>query len=197
MTDGEYIQSFLDNNQNGIREAYDGMKERFIHFISFRCQELDAKYREDVYHEAFILLQQNILKGVITYDKLTTSLLGYLEGVGFRVAMKMIRDTDVKYSDDDEWEILMKEKSKEYIVPEDDYMDDERNRIIRQIVENTPDPCGRILTGVFWHEWTITAIKFYMGYASEQVAKNKKSICLGRVRAIIKEKLSKYGYEYE
>ena len=82
-------------------------------------------------------------------------------------------------------------------MPEDDYMDDERNRIIRQIVENTPEPCGRILTGVFWHEWTITAIKFYMGYASEQVAKNKKSICLGKVRAIIKEKLSKYGYKYE
>lgn len=197
MTDSAYIQAFYTSNQQGIREAYDGMKERFIHFISFRCKELDDKYREDVYHEAFVQLQENILKGVITDDKLTTSLLGYLEGIGFRVAMKMIRKTNVKYVDEDEWEALMKEKSKVYVVPADDFEDDERNRIIRKIVEGIPDPCGRLLTGVFWHEWTIAAIKFYMNYASEQVAKNKKSICLGRVRAIIKENLSKNGYEYE
>lgn len=194
MTDRAYIQSFLDKNQKGIREAYYGMKKRFIHFISFRCKELDAKYREDVYHEAFVRLQENILKGIITDEKLTTSLLGYLEGIGFREAMKMIHKTNVKYADEDEWEALMKEKSKEYVVPEDDYVDDERNRIIREIVEGIQDPCGRLLTGVFWHEWTIAAIKFHMNYASEQVAKNKKSICLGRVRAIIKENLSKNGY---
>ena len=174
-----------------------GMKERFIHFISFKCQELNEKYREDVYHEAFMLLQQNILQGVISVDTLTTTLLAYLEGIGFRVAMKMIRETDVLYSDGDEWEKLMKEKSKEYVVPEDNYMDSERDSIVREVVKNFPDPCGKILTGIFWDEWSVATIKFEMKYASYEVARNQKSKCLGKIKFLVQEKLKQCGYDYE
>lgn len=78
-TDKKYITSFLESDQAGIRDAYKTMKWPFIAFVRSSCTQLDDIYLEDVYHESFLRMQQNILLGKLTTDNLSGSLLCYLE----------------------------------------------------------------------------------------------------------------------
>ncbi len=67
MTDKQYIQAFLESEQRGIRKAYMQMKKPFLAFLHFRFSGLQDTDLEDAYHEAFLRLQQNILKGRLTH----------------------------------------------------------------------------------------------------------------------------------
>ena len=89
--DAHYISALLKSKQSDIADAYKAMKKPFIAFVRSHCNQLESAYLEDVYHEAFIRLQQNILQGKLTADNLVGTLTGYLQGIGFNVAMEMVR----------------------------------------------------------------------------------------------------------
>lgn len=89
MTDKEIIQSFLDNNQHGIREAYYAWRVPFEQSVCYRTH-LDLNYIDDAYQEAFIRLQQHILTERLTTDNIQKSLLSYLKEIGYFVAMEII-----------------------------------------------------------------------------------------------------------
>ena len=89
MTDKEIIQSFLDNNQDGIREAYYAWRVPFEQSVCYRTH-LDLNYIDDAYQEAFIRLQQHILTERLTADNIQKSLLAYLKEIGYFVAMEII-----------------------------------------------------------------------------------------------------------
>ena len=89
MTDKEIIQSFLDNNQHGIREAYYAWRVPFEQSVCYRTH-LDLNYIDDAYQEAFIRLQQHILTERLTADNIQKSLLAYLKEIGYFVAMEII-----------------------------------------------------------------------------------------------------------
>lgn len=89
MTDKEIIQSFLDNNQYGIREAYYAWRVPFEQSLCYRTH-LDLNYIDDAYQEAFIRLQQHILTERLTADNVQKSLLAYLKEIGYFVAMEII-----------------------------------------------------------------------------------------------------------
>lgn len=89
MTDKEIIQSFLDNNQDGIREAYYAWRVPFEQSVCYRTH-LDLNYIDDAYQEAFIRLQQHILTKRLTADNVQKSLLAYLKEIGYFVAMEII-----------------------------------------------------------------------------------------------------------
>lgn len=90
-TDKDFIASLYNSDQTGIKQAYIMMKKPFIAFVRSHCTQLSHGYLEDVYHEAFIRMQQNILLGKLTADNLVGTLTGYLQGIGFNVAMEMVR----------------------------------------------------------------------------------------------------------
>lgn len=90
MTDTEIIQAFLTNNQQGIRWAYDGWQSSFRYSVLSRTH-IDEDYIEDTYQEAFIRLQQHILNGRMTEEKLKAPLLAYLKEIGYYVALELIR----------------------------------------------------------------------------------------------------------
>lgn len=90
-SDTHYISALFASKQSVIAEAYKVMKKPFIAFVRSHCSQLDSDYYEDVYHEAFIRMQQNILQGKLTSDNLVGTLTGYLQGIGFNVAMELTR----------------------------------------------------------------------------------------------------------
>ena len=77
MTDKEIIQSFLDNNQRGIREAYYAWRMPFEQSLTRLLPNTDDM--DDAYQEAFIRLQQHILTERLTADNIEKSLLAYLK----------------------------------------------------------------------------------------------------------------------
>lgn len=110
MTDKEYIQAFYNSNQDGIKEAYVAFKKGFINFIKFKCPQLPDIFYEDVYHDAFMAVQQNILAGKIKESMLTSSLSSYLNSVGIYCAMHMIRDNKEIHTSNAAWDALINGK---------------------------------------------------------------------------------------
>ena len=88
MTDKEIIQSFLDNNQHGIREVYYAWRVPFEQSLSHLLPNIEDM--ADAYQEAFIRLQQHILTERLTADNIQKSLLAYFKTIGRYVALEII-----------------------------------------------------------------------------------------------------------
>lgn len=105
--DSFYIEAIYSSKQEAIAEAYKAMKQPFIAFVRSHCTMLQPFYSEDVYHEAFIRMQQNILQGKLTPNNLDGTLSGYLKGIGFNVAMEMVRKQREMVVGDEAWEAML------------------------------------------------------------------------------------------
>lgn len=211
MTDREIIQSFIDNNQHGIREVYYAWRMPFEQSVRYRTK-LDDDYMDDAYQEAFIRLQQHILTERLTADNIQRSLLAYIKEIGYFVAMEIInkrRELPISQlypSMDDEDEVQHEERGFEYAEPVGDsdgtfnlskHLDtEERERVIRSLVDQLGTPCAPLLIGFLWKNQSMSELGQELGYSSADSAKTQKSKCMKKVMTFVKQKLIEYGYGY-
>ena len=204
MTDKEIIQSFIDNDQYGIREAYYAWRVPFEQSVAYRTH-LDDELMDDAYQEAFIRLQQHILTGRLTEDNIEKSLLAYIKEIGHYTALEIIkkrRELPISHlqssQNDDEDEKREKKQSHKpnSFDPNDQMEQQERERIIRELVNQMGQPCAPLLLGHLWENKSMSELATELGYSNADSAKSQKSKCMKKVITFIKPKLIKYGYGY-
>jgi RNA polymerase sigma factor (sigma-70 family) len=214
MTDKEIIQSFIDNNQHGIREVYYAWRVPFEQSLMRLLPNTDDM--EDAYQEAFIRLQQHILTERLTADNIQKSLLAYFKTIGRYVALEMInqRNKGQNQPNEDEDEdidaIDIKEEleffddpmdnepqsSNQSFDPNDDMDTQERERIIRSLVEQLGKPCAPLLLGHLWENKSMEILAQELGYSNADSAKSQKAKCMKKVKTFVKQQLIEYGYGY-
>ena len=213
MTDKEIIQSFLDNDQNGIREVYYAWRKPFEQALSHLLPNTDDM--DDAYQEAIIRLQQHILTERITSDNINKSLLAYFKTIGRYVALEIInqhnkgqQDTKTKeetphiisdVNTTDSSDVDSDDEPIEIDRPFDpnESMDiQEREHIIRSLVEQLGAPCAPLLIGFLWENKSMNELAQELGYSSADSAKTQKSKCMNKVKTFVKHKLIEYGYGY-
>ncbi len=213
MTDTEIIQAFLTNNQQGIRWAYDAWQSSFRYSVLSRTH-IDEDYIEDTYQEAFIRLQQHILTGRMTEEKLKAPLLAYLKEIGYYVALELIRgrreipetllpssalDNDnenVCDLTDTADEQTRQQLSEGIYDPIESYMVEERERVVREQVMRIGKPCAPLLLGFFWEEKSMDKLAVELGYSNADSAKSQKAKCMKKVMNYVKQNLIALGYGY-
>ena len=218
MTDKEIIQSFLDNDQNGIREVYYAWRKPFEQALSHLLPNTDDM--DDAYQEAIIRLQQHILTERLTPDNINKSLLAYFKTIGRYVALEIINqnakhseapttdDEDAPhiiphtsngkgdtYDPDNEPDDATIEVDKPFN-PHEDMEKQERERIIRGLIDQMGAPCAPLLIGFLWENKSMSNLAQELGYSSADSAKTQKSKCMNKVKTFVKHKLIEYGYEY-
>ena len=211
MTDKEIIQSFLDNNQRGIREAYYAWRMPFEQSLTRLLPNTDDM--DDAYQEAFIRLQQHILTERLTADNIEKSLLAYFKSIGRYVALEIINqrnkgrnqmhedeatDTidikeELELSDDMDDEPQYSDQSFD---PNDDMDTQERERIIRSLIEQLGKPCAPLLLGYLWENKSMEMLAQELGYSNADSAKSQKAKCMKKVKTFVKQQLIEYGYGY-
>ena len=211
MTDKEIIQSFLDNNQRGIREAYYAWRMPFEQSLTRLLPNTDDM--DDAYQEAFIRLQQHILTERLTADNIEKSLLAYFKTIGRYVALEIINQrnkgrnqmhedeatdaTDIKeeleLSDDMDDEPQYSDQSFD---PNDDMDTQEREHIIRSLIEQLGKPCAPLLLGHLWENKSMEILAQELGYSNADSAKSQKAKCMKKVKTFVKQQLIEYGYGY-
>ena len=211
MTDKEIIQSFLDNNQRGIREAYYAWRMPFEQSLTRLLPNTDDM--DDAYQEASIRLQQHILTERLTADNIEKSLLAYFKTIGRYVALEIINQrnkgrnrtdedeatdaTDIKeeleLSDDMDDEPQYSDQSFD---PNDDMDTQERERIIRSLIEQLGKPCAPLLLGYLWENKSMEMLAQELGYSNADSAKSQKAKCMKKVKTFVKQQLIEYGYGY-
>ena len=212
MTDKEIIQSFIDNNQHGLREVYYAWRVPFEQSIMRLLPNTDDM--DDAYQEAFIRLQQHILTERLTADNIQKSVLAYFKAIGRYVALEMInqRNKGQNQTDDegDADTIAIKEElecpddlmddepksSEQSFDPNDDMDSQERERIIRSLVEQLGKPCAPLLLGHLWENKSMEILAQELGYSNADSAKSQKAKCMKKVKTFVKQQLIEYGYGY-
>ncbi len=211
MTDKEIIQSFLDNNQRGIREAYYAWRMPFEQSLTRLLPNTDDM--DDAYQEAFIRLQQHILTERLTADNIEKSLLAYFKTIGRYVALEIInqRNKGRNRTDEDKatGAIDIKEElelsddmddepqySDQSFDPNDDMDTQERERIIRSLIEQLGKPCAPLLLGYLWENKSMEMLAQELGYSNADSAKSQKAKCMKKVKTFVKQQLIEYGYGY-
>lgn len=211
MTDKEIIQSFLDNNQRGIREAYYAWRMPFEQSLTRLLPNTDDM--DDAYQEAFIRLQQHILTERLTADNIEKSLLAYFKTIGRYVALEIINQRnkgrnrtdedevtgaidikeDLELSDDMDDEPQYSDQSFD---PNDDMDTQERERIVRSLIEQLGKPCAPLLLGYLWENKSMEMLAQELGYSNADSAKSQKAKCMKKVKTFVKQQLIEYGYGY-
>ena len=212
MTDKEIIQSFIDNNQHGICEVYYAWRVPFEQSLMRLLPNTDDM--DDAYQEAFIRLQQHILTERLTTENIEKSLLAYFKTIGRYVALEIInqRNKGQKPTDEDEDTdaIDIKEElefsddsmddesqsSNQSFDPNDDMDTQERERIIRSLVEQLGKPCAPLLLGHLWENKSMEILAQELGYSNADSAKSQKAKCMKKVKTFVKQQLIEYGYGY-
>jgi RNA polymerase sigma factor (sigma-70 family) len=212
MTDKEIIESFLNNDQMGIRKAYYAWRMPFDQSVS-RLLPNDED-RADAYQEAFIRLQQHILTERLKADNIQKSLSAYFMTIGRYVALEIINQRTKRQADEEKEGGDEVPNMGEDIDSADDSMDDaphssepsfdpnedmdtqERERIIRQLIEQLGKPCAPLLLGFFWEKKKMDELAQELGYSNADSAKSQKSKCMQKVKTFVKQRLIEYGYGY-
>ena len=211
MTDKEIIQSFLDNNQHGIREAYYAWRMPFEQSLTRLLPNTDGM--DDAYQEAFIRLQQHILTERLTADNIEKSLLAYFKTIGRYVALEIINQRNKGRNRIDEDEVTGAIDIKEELElsddmddepqyldqsfdPDDDMDTQERERIIRSLIEQLGKPCAPLLLGYLWENKSMEMLAQELGYSNADSAKSQKAKCMKKVKTFVKQQLIEYGYGY-
>ena len=212
MTDKEIIESFLYNDQMGIRKAYYAWRMPFDQSI-LRLLPNDED-RADAYQEAFIRLQQHILTERLTADNIQKSLLAYFKTIGRYVALEIINQRNKGQNHTDEENDIDTINIKEELEFSDEPMDDEplssdqsfdpnddmdtqeREHIIRSLVEQLGKPCAPLLLGHLWENKSMEILAQELGYSNADSAKSQKAKCMKKVKTFVKQQLIEYGYGY-
>ena len=97
MTDQEYINAFRTDDQQTINRFYAAFRAAFLKAISSKFAIKDDYLLADIFQDTCIRLWRNIQGDRLTSDGLTSSLAGYLYGIGERVALEMLRKNKGKY----------------------------------------------------------------------------------------------------
>ena len=212
MTDKEIIQSFIDNNQHGIREVYYAWRVPFEQSLSHLLPNIEDM--ADAYQEAFIRLQQHILTERLTAENIQKSLLAYFKTIGRYVALEIINQRNKGQNHTDEENDIDTINIKEELKFSDEPMDDEplssdqsfdpnddmdtqeRERIIRSLVEQLGKPCAPLLLGHLWENKSMEILAQELGYSNADSAKSQKAKCMKKVKTFVKQQLIEYGYGY-
>lgn len=150
-------------------------RPKAISFMKSRFSVLSDDVIEDIYHESCIALYQNIQSGKLT--KLTTSLFNYFLSICKNLCLKYVRDhaKEIRMSEksqvsDDEDEIQpSKVESLGQSLWGNSGINEKLLDAIDQIVNDLPDPCDKILWGMYRDGHSQQTIGEIYGYTTTSV----------------------------
>jgi RNA polymerase sigma factor (sigma-70 family) len=158
---------------------YDKYKAVFVKY-ALRNFAIDSETINDIYQESFSSLYENIQAG--KFSESSASLQTYLIAIGKNKLLNYLRDNHLETSD----------LSEGMILTHHDYeLDDwkRKQEIVYQAVCEMQEPCNRILSLFYYDRKSMTEIADTFHYKNEQVAKNRKHLCMGKLKEELFRKL--------
>jgi RNA polymerase sigma factor (sigma-70 family) len=129
---------------------------------------------KDILQESIIILYEQIRNKDLA---LNCSLKTYIFSVSKNIWLKRIR-ADRKRS-----EISDPDQQGEW----DDYEKSKKEITLNQIIDSLDEKCKKILLYFYFENLSMKEIMVKLNFRSQQAAKNKKCICLNRLRELIKK----------
>jgi len=186
MTDQQYITALQNGNQRAFTHLYDAHRGRFFGYIR-KCYNKDDDYIADLYQDSCVIFWQNIQRGKLTPETLTSSIETYLIGVGKYTLMAR----DRRYPD-----ILSDSELSSFApaVDEDELRNEiERNEVIQSVVNKMKEPCCTLLDKFYWEELSGEEIAAQMNYKNPDAVKAQKWKCMQKLKIVLTSALSSHN----
>lgn len=166
------IVAFQCGNGSAISKLYDTYCREFV---SFACGSfnIDRDTATDIYQDSFIALYHNIQNGKLT--NFSVSLKSYLFHIGKHKLMNHCRNRSARHEEEMDDSLLD--------IPYFESQDWQRKQeITYEAVLQMTEPCSTVLTLYYWEKQSMAEIARRMEYKSEQVAVNRKSLCMKKLK---------------
>lgn len=166
------IVALQRGNGSSISKLYD----IYCHeFISFACGSFSVSRdtATDIYQESFIALYQNIQSGKLT--NFSVSLKSYLFHIGKHKLMNHHRNLSTHRHEEigDLHFNIAHCESQDWL---------RKQEITYEAVLQMNEPCSTVLKLYYWEKQSMAEIARRMEYKSEQVATNRKSLCIKKLK---------------
>ena len=193
------------NYEEIVRDWYNRLRPEFLRRLTAKYSGLTLYDAENLYQDAFIAVQENLMKGRIKED---TSWSSYIMTIGLNLASKEWRrlgktdSADEGFDSEDEpktstarkvEELLKSFPSEEEEVPL--YKDAEAQSILGDQLIHTPEPCGSIIRLFYYEDKSMEDIAAEIGYKNAKTAKAKKSQCMYDIIARVTKALQSAGFD--
>lgn len=185
MTDKEYILALQQNDEVAFTRLYESCRGRFFGYVR-KAYNKNEDYIADLYQDSCVVLWQNVRRGKLTADNLTSSLETYLIGV----AKFTLMARDRKYR-----EILNDPAMLTHAgsLNEESLRDEfERDRIIQSTVQDMEEPCSTLLDKYYWEDLSGEEIAGEMNYKNAGTVKTQKYKCMQKLKTVLVKKIQDF-----
>lgn len=174
------------NNQE-INRLYELYKTPFVLF-ALKYYRIGEETAKDIYQESFTALCQNVREG--KYKESKVSLKTYLFEIGKHRICNYLNRNQIEYTD-------IQSLSSEWMEQHYDTGEwTEAQEIVSQLIHEADGTCNKVLKMYYWERLKMEEIARIMDYKTEQIARNKKSSCLRRMKFELKKRLRAAGIQW-
>ena len=194
------------NYEDIVREWYTRLRPEFLRRLTAKYSGLSLYDAENLYQDAFIAVQENLMMGRVKED---TSWSSYIMTIGMNMASKARRkigktdSADEGFDDEDgkgksstarKVEDLLKS------LPSDDddvplSQNPEAQSLLGDELIHTPEPCGSIIRLFYYEDLSMEEIAEEIGYKNAQTAKAKKAQCMADLIKRVTDALRRAGFD--
>lgn len=181
------ISQLKSANKKQLDKFYELYKKYFCAFLA-AMYKIDAHEQVSIYNDSFIAMLENIKKGRLTDENLTSDIKTYLLKIGKNQASNYNKKKERYQLYEFTEEVLNRAD-----MDEGQEVVRRKNEIIYDTISTLKDPCNTVLSLSLWTDCEMKDIAEEMGYGSVQVAKNTKSRCIKKLRVYLENKFEEEG----
>ena len=169
-----------------LEKIYNDNREAFINFSKkYNIEKYDAV---DIYQDAIIALQENIITGKI--DHLNSSISTYLFAIGkYKIFHSQRKNSRIADHNGIEFDrgIEFDEKSFDFDVDFSHEKLTNEQRILKKCFDQLGDRCKSVLRLFYYQGYTLDEITDILNYSDKKVLKSQKSRCLKQLKDLAKK----------
>ena len=190
-----------------VRQWYNRLRPEFLRRLTAKYSGLSLYDAENLYQDAFIAVQENLMLGRIKEDTVWSS---YIMTIGMNMASKAWRklgktdstDEGFDCNEDDDSGSNVARKVEELLktLPDDEggtplYQDPEAQSLLGDELTHTPEPCASIIRLFYYEGLSMNKIADKIGYKNATTAKAKKSQCMNDLIKRVTNALNRAGFD--
>lgn len=136
---------------------------------------------EDIYQDAMTIFYKKIRNSNFELSSsLKTFLMGIIKNL---IYSKRRKNSKISSSEIHEGSLLEDDL-------EQNYLDQERKNLLLQRIRSLGEKCQQVLLLYYFEQLSMKEISVQMNYSSDSVAKNKKSLCLSKLKQSFQNRLN-------
>lgn len=177
------VEKMSGGDTKVLKNIYNQYHHEFIGLIIRKFPKLKYDDAEDIFNDAMVSLYENITKGKLTKENLTSTLKTYFFQIGINKTLAFVKKSS--RFNDIQVEIKKNESETFEILDDDELEFEDKLKQVEACMVKMGNPCKTLLELYYYHKCRMIEIAERLGYNTADVAKNQKAKCMKRLRKLL------------